>query len=480
MSIVQKAVSGAKWTLGATVCVTLLDLVQFTALAHFLKPEDFGLMAMVIVVLEFTHIYADMGISAALIHKQSIEREVLSSLFWLGIFMGILVFGAVALVSPLIVWLFDEPRIQDLLLLASVVFLITPLGQQFKLLLQKELRFKLISAFDVTATIAGVTTAVFLAYKGRGVYALVYGRLAVALVKAAAFLVVGMARWRPRLRFRVSDLKGFVGFGLYQMGQSSIASITGRLDQILLGMFLGATGLGYYNFAHNIVTKPLTRINPAFVRVAFPVFSKVQDDHEKLRNGYTMILRVLSTINAPIYLGMAITAGEFVPVFFGEMWRPSVMLVQILAFLALLQSLGGPMGVLLLAKGRADLGFKWGLFVACVKVPVVTVCARQWGALGVAVSLIVLQALFWTSAYLFLLRKILGDFFKRYVMSFLPTVLIAAAMALIVLVCAGAFDPGVHLALLTKVSVGVFTYVLLIVAFYRQRIVEMMDLFFKR
>ena len=88
MSLKAQAVSGVKWTTLSTVIVNILQLLQLTILARFLDPSEFGLMALVMVVIGFSNSFLDMGISNAIIHKQQISKDQLSTLYWVNVECG--------------------------------------------------------------------------------------------------------------------------------------------------------------------------------------------------------------------------------------------------------------------------------------------------------------------------------------------------------------------------------------------------------
>ena len=90
MSLKRQAVHAVKYTVLSAHLTTGLQLLQLFILARLLTPQDFGLMAMVMVFVGFIQGYGDMGISAAIIHRQDITKRQLASLYWLNIVVGFL------------------------------------------------------------------------------------------------------------------------------------------------------------------------------------------------------------------------------------------------------------------------------------------------------------------------------------------------------------------------------------------------------
>jgi len=138
-SLQKKATDGVKWTGLSALITTVLQLLQILVVARLLQPEDFGLMSMVTVVIGFAQAFADMGISNAIIHRQDADRDQLSSLYWLNILAGIIVCVVTIALSPLIVSFYNQPRLSSLIIWGAIIFLVTPIGQQFQMLLQKEI-----------------------------------------------------------------------------------------------------------------------------------------------------------------------------------------------------------------------------------------------------------------------------------------------------------------------------------------------------
>src|SRR5712691_7787785 len=103
-------------------------------------------------------------------------------------------------------------------------------------------------------------------------------------------------------RLRRADVDGLLAFGLYQMGERVLNFANSRLDQVLIGIFIGPHALGLYSLAWNLVLQPVTRLNPVLTRVAFPVFSLAQEEPERLKHGFLTLTWSLAAVNAPILI----------------------------------------------------------------------------------------------------------------------------------------------------------------------------------
>lgn len=479
LDIKLQATKSAKWTAFSNVIVSLLEMLRLFIMAKLLSPDDFGLMAMVMVVLGFAQVYSDMGIGAAIIHRQDITTNQLSSLYWLNIFAGFIICLIIYFLQPFIIIFYNEPRLNDLLPWVVIIFLTAPFGQQFQFLLQKELSFKIIALIDIFGSTVNLLVAISFAILGKGALALVLGRVSDSIIKSLAFSIIGFNRWRPLFHFKLCDLNGYIRFGFYQMGDKTISYFNSNLDKILIGSLLGSQLLGYYSLAWNLAIQPVSKINPVITRVAFPVFSLIQKDKNRLRSGYLSIIRLLSTINSPLLIGLAAVSQIFVPTLFGGKWNSSIFLIQLLCFVSLFRSLGNPVGALLLSKGRADISFKWNLMLLTTQSIGIFIGANYFGIEGVAFSLLFLQIAYQYPAFKILINPIIECKYFDFIRSFITSIFISISMAFILYIILQFYAIISISYLVLLIFIGATTYFIFFYVFQKTYILYLFDLFFK-
>lgn len=460
MSLKAEAISGAKWTTASTVAVSAIQLLQLVVVARVLSPSDFGIMAMAMAALGFAQIFTDAGISSAIIHRQTSSRQELSSLHWLNVFAGVIVFCLALLATPLLVSFFGDARLGFLFPCTALVFLIAPFGLQPQLLLQRDLQFKRLALVEASSAVVGAGVAIASAYAGYGVYALAFGQLAVASFTTIVVTAMTWRDWRPMAWYRTEDVRPYLRFGVFQLGDRAVNYLVARADQIVIGATVGAYGLGIYNFAWNLAIMPVTRINPILTRIAFPVFAKVQQENERLKRGYLLLVWLLAMVNAPILLGGAAAAGTLVPLFFGQQWAAAIPILQILAVVGLSRAILNPIGSLVLAKGRPDLAFKLNVCFLFLQIPAVYAGARIGGLEGVAWTVLILQLADLTTVYLVLMRPLVGPCLGEYVRSLAVPLATAHGMAMIVVLVPRLVHAPPVLTLAAQVGAGAAFYLL--------------------
>ncbi len=402
------------------------------AAARLLPPYDLGLFAIVGLVLGFASLFSDGGLTQSLVAKQDIAPEQLSSLHWCNVLLGAGVGLVLAAASPLIAGLYAEPRLTDMLLLAAANFAVAPFGQVSQTLLQKQLNFTTLGRIELASNSTNVLVSIGLLVSGFGIYALILGQLATALAHSALLRIAGRALVRTRLRLRPGEIRPFLRFGFFQLGDRAMNFINTKVDQLLIGAFLGPEALGYYNVAWTVIVEPVYRINPIITTVAFPVFARRQENRAALRRGFLIVTKLLSTTNAPVVFGLAAIAPIAVPLVFGAQWRPSVPLVELLSIVAMARAIYNPVGSLVLAVGRADLSFYRTVTQFVVQTPIYAVLLHVAGLMPATAFICFINVAAVPLTYVFMLRPTLGGFALEYLRSFLPATALAVGMAVAV------------------------------------------------
>lgn len=387
------AVSGIGWNSSAAASAVAIQIAQIAILARMLAPEDFGTMTSVMVFIGLGLVFADLGSSNAVVVSGKSSNDQLNSLFWLILLMGAFLFTLSVVVTPAICALSGKPELESPLRWTALIFPLAAPGQLFKALLQRELRFQSLAIAEVLPALAGTFAAVCAAFHSMGVFALVIGQLTNWLLKSAVYVFAGCVVWRPSIRLSLSDAMEFAKFGMFQMAERAVNYLSSNVDYILVGQLLGSRILGVYSVVYQLVTVPLTRINPVFTSVAFPVMARQHADDTALRNGYLETIKLVAMIVFPLLLGLLASAPLFVQVVYGSGWNLAIPLIEILSILGILKSVSNPSGFILLVKNRPDIGFAWNTFVAIVNTFVFWI-AVQNGVFALAWSWVALTSVY--------------------------------------------------------------------------------------
>ncbi|MFO3789822.1 teichuronic acid biosynthesis protein TuaB [Bacillus mojavensis] len=358
-SITKQIMSGAKWTSVSTICITIIQIVQFALLGNMMTLTEFGLVGMITTVTIFAQIVLDMGFGAALIQRDDATERQLSTLYWLNIMTGILLFVLLYVSSPVIAEFYQREELVFLIRILGIMFLVAPIGQQYQYMLQKELQFNTLSKIEIFSNALSFGYLAIAVFMMDAILAYVISQVLLQSSKGILFWAVYQKKWRPSFVFDLRGMKEFFSFGAFQLSSRLVNRLGANIDMILIGRFIGAEALGIYNLAYQIVTIPVLKINPIVTRVAFPIFAKKKYENSVIREGFLNMTKMLALVSFPLLIGLVSVSDAFIVAVFGEKWLAAVPVLNVLAIVGILRVLMNPNGSVLLAKGRADLAFYW-------------------------------------------------------------------------------------------------------------------------
>lgn len=386
------AARGTAVTLAVQLLRVLVQFGSVVVLARLLLPSEFGLVAMVTAVIGFADLVRDLGLSTATMQSPTLSRGERTNLFWANLSIGALCTGGVLLATPLIVALYDEPRLTGIVLALSPIFLLSGFTTQFRAGLAREMRFKALSLSELAAQVVSTGVAIALAAAGFGLWSLVVQQVLNAA--AVAVICTRLAGWRPGLPRRDVSIRRFLRFGVGVFGTESIGYVTKNIDNIALGAAQGAVTLGLYSRAYQLMRMPLSQINAPMNNVVLPILRHVQDD-DRLFAGYLRKAQlVLLYVTTGIFALSCGLAEPIVLVLFGERWLGVVPLLAVLSVAGVFRAVAAIPWWTYLARGRSGALFRQRLVTGAISVVAILV-GLLWGAVGVAAGVAVGAAAAW-------------------------------------------------------------------------------------
>jgi O-antigen/teichoic acid export membrane protein len=248
-------------------------------------------------------------------------------------------------------------------------------------LLAREMRFRRLELRQIAATLVGAASGIALALNDYGAWAIVGQQLAEAT--ASTILLWCLLPWRPSLRLSVASLRRLGGFAGNVFGENFLYQAGRTLGPLMVGRALGAAAFGAFALSTNVILVPFARLAGPLQQVFFPAFSRMDGDRERIADIWIRATRLVGAFAIPALAGLVIVAPDFVQVVLGPKWSDATPVIQILAWVGLLQALGTLNGEVLMGLGRAGtlLRFTALWFVVTVGAFALGI---QWDIVGVA------------------------------------------------------------------------------------------------
>jgi O-antigen/teichoic acid export membrane protein len=429
ISLRAQVMSGVAWKIFSQAFRQGSRLIVALILARLLTPAQFGVAAEVLVISSLVIVFADLAFGAALIQRDEISELDKNTAFWACTAFGVF-FTAVGFVcaGPLADF-YNEPQVEPLFRAMSFIFLTTSLSTVQESLLNRTLSFKVLETRMMIATVGGAMVGIGSAALGGGAWAIILQAL--SLSGFSTLLLWTMSPWRPSFSFSLASLKSMAGFSTYIFGHRLLFYLHRNADNLLIGRFVGAASLGAYAIAYNVILVPFSRIAAPIQDVLFPAFSRIQNDRERIAEGWLRVTRAIAAVTVPSLVGLAIVAGDFVDLVLGPKWHDATTVIQVLAWVGILQSLQSLNTGILEALGHGQAIFRWTIVFFTTHL-IAFVVGLHWGIVGVAVGYSISTTLIEPS-YLLLTSRAVGISPWRFMEAIAGVFEASALMGLVVL-----------------------------------------------
>jgi len=371
--------------------ILLSEMAGTVILARLLNPRDFGLVAMVAIVVNFAVLFRDIGLSEATVWAEKTSQELVSNLFWITILIGAALSLLLGALSPVVAWFYGEPRLISITLCMLPTLLLSSLMMQHKALLRRQMRFGRIAAVQTISATAAVFLAIVCAFAGLGVWSLVVQQLAASLLLAAGMWI--LCPWRPGRPGRSAGLRKNISFGGNLSASRLLQYLMRNADNALIGHYVGGAGLGFYVKAYSLLLLPLRQISNPLSTVVVPVLSRLQGHADRFRGYYGKALGLTAMVTTPMSVFAGVAAFDIIRVVLGPKWDQSAVVFLFLAPAAICGSLNVATGWVYLALGRTHLQLRIKI-VASIITLIAMMIGVQWGIHGMAISVSVASVLF--------------------------------------------------------------------------------------
>ena len=327
-SLKSKSITGFFWSLIGRLSLQGIGFIIYVTLARILIPEDFGLIAIAMVFMNFTNLLMDFGFSKALIQRKELTVQHYSTVFFINLFIGISLFVVVNLLAPIIGRFYKNDFLILVIRLLSVNFIVSSFGNVTRARLYREMDFKIISIVNVISSILGGVVALILAYRNYGVWSLIWQSIVLTL--SSNILINFFRPNKIKVKFYKKEFMELWYFSSNLFTSGVIDSIFLNLDQLVIGKVLSPAILGFYNRTKNLENFTFNYTCGILSDVLFPTLSQIQGDKEKLKSVFWRYFNIISISSFFVCGIFYVNAKNIVLLILGDNWLPMLPLFQII------------------------------------------------------------------------------------------------------------------------------------------------------
>lgn len=338
------------------------SLVLSFILASLLGPENFGVLAMALVVVEFMYQLLEQGIGPTLVQRRDLQAKHTNSVFWIMFIGGIILWGCTATLSTWWAEVNGVPRLASVLFGLAAVIPLKGLTVVPQAMLQRAMAFRALAVRSIISVMAGGAVGVVMALSGFGVWALVGQQFVTALVSGAMTWI--LARWVPAIEFSVKAVLEITRFSLAVFLGNIGTLVSNRVDVLIIGLFFGPLAVGLYRLAHRLVSVVSELTMRPFHMVTLPHLSQSMETMEHRREIVAGCVRASSAICIPAMGALASIAAPLLTLL-GPEWQPAIGALRVLCVFGIIKAITVFIGPGLIAAGRVMgfAGYSWLLAI---------------------------------------------------------------------------------------------------------------------
>lgn len=327
--IKNKTIKSLFWSAVEKYSRLLISLIISMVLARLLSPQEYGLVAIVSVIIAFLQIFCTMGIAPAIIQRKDFKEDDYDNLFTLTVLIGGFVTLLCFFLSKPIASFYNNPQLVNITRLLSLNLFFSSLNLVPNSLMLKDLRFKEIAIRTLIIQVLAGVLGILMAYKGLGVYALITPELLTTFfmfLYNRNFYKVSISR-----KFSLKPFKSIFSYSSYQFLFSVTNYFTGNLDKLIIGTYFSASALGIYEKAYRLMQMPLQNVTSVISPVLHPILSHLQDDLSDMANKYNRVVSTIAMVSFPVAIIIFYISGDLIVVLFGDKWIGAIPSLKILA-----------------------------------------------------------------------------------------------------------------------------------------------------
>ncbi|WP_261383404.1 lipopolysaccharide biosynthesis protein [Vibrio sp. T20] len=352
----KKIKSGFIWSAFDSLGTQAIGLVINLTLGNILGPSVFGLVAMLTIFTAIANVFVNGGFSQALIRKLDRSETDYATTFYFSLAVSIVCYFILYFLATYIAEFYQQPQLELLTKVIALVIVINTFSIISRVKLSVNLDFKTQAKCNLFSLVISGSLALWLAFNGYGVWALVVHQLTLALVNV---LMLNLSvPWWPKNTFSKASFQELFGFGSKLLLSGLLDTIYKNIYGLIIGKQFSATQLGLFNQADKLSSLPAMTLTGIIQKVTYPLLSNMQNDTKRLDKSYLVTLQFAAFIIFPVMLGISIIAVPLIDVLLGQEWKGSAEYISIISIAFALYPIHAINLNMLQVKGRSDLFLK--------------------------------------------------------------------------------------------------------------------------
>lgn len=375
-------VAGAAWMVSMRWSLKLIGVVNTVIIARLLTPDDFGVIAMAMILVGFLTEISETNVAIALIRNPNAGRDDYNTAWTIKILTGILLTIILIAVAPLIARYYGDPRVEIVIQIIAFRCLLNGFENIGVVNFRKNMQFAKEFRYWTYRRLTDIVLALTLIFFVRN-----YHGLAIAMVVSAAVTIIYsymMSSYRPW--FSLKKFRSLWSVSQWLMIDQGSQFIGRRVDEFVLGGIAGSATVGSYYMASDISTLPTREVVRPSGRALMPTYAKVAHDEVESRKAFLQVFGLIAIYALPAGVGISVVAPDLVPILLGDQWGAAIPFFQWLGVFAGFEAIFWGVNPYFLARGGERVFAFASIGYACALVPAIVTAGYQGGPIAIVMT----------------------------------------------------------------------------------------------
>lgn len=397
-------------------------------LARLLSPDDYGIIALITVFIALANVFVQSGFNTALIQKQNVDEKDFSSVFYVSLLVAGVLYILLFLLAPLIAFFYEIKELVNIIRILSITLFFGAFNSIQNAIVSRKMDFKKLFYSSLGAVIISGIIGVIFAYKGFGVWALVFQQLINQI--SICIILFFTVKWYPKLLFSFERLKLLFSFGGKLLCSALLDTGYREMTNLIVGKVYSPATLGYYNRGYQFPSLIVSNFNGSIQSILFPALASIQDNKIKVKELTRRAIVTSSYIIFPLMIGLGVVAEPIIKLLLTEKWLPCIPYLRIFCLSLALWPMHTSNLQAINAMGRSDIFLKLEIIKKVLGVLIICFTVRYSPlimALGIFVSGI-LGSFINASPN----KKLLSYSYLEQIKDILPSLLLSIIMGILI------------------------------------------------
>ncbi len=355
---------------GGAAAITLI--VQIV-MARLLAPDEFGMLAIMLVFVNVGNVIVQSGLNTAVIQDPDVTERDYSTVFWMSLAMSVVLYVAVFAAAPAIAAFYAMPAVVWPLRAIVLVLIVNAYNSIQEAIVARNLEFHKTFRSTVVAGLVSGTVGIVSALMGAGIWALVLQQLLYQGCKC--LFLAAQISWKPCLAFERDRAVVLFRFGWKLLVSGLLDQGYQSLSDLIIGKVFTSTDLGYVSQGKKYPQALGTVLDGTIQPVMLSAVAKVQSNKDQVKRLARRALKTSTFLIVPAMATFAVCAEPLVELLLGEKWLFCVPFLQMYCFIYALLPIHTTNLQVLNGVGRSDLFLKLEILKKVVGLAIMCFCA---------------------------------------------------------------------------------------------------------